>query len=115
MKNNANAVKKRLLSLIRNVLASRHLYIYNPEKDFTRKRKLTFEIVMQTIISMGGNSIYKELLEINGFDAHTATSSAFVQQPNKLKSTAFEFLLHSFTNTYTIANDFKKCESCYAL
>lgn len=34
-----------------------------PEKDFTRKKKLPFETVMQLLISMGGNSIYKELLE----------------------------------------------------
>jgi hypothetical protein len=38
-------------------------YVKNPEKDFTRKKKLPFETVMQLLISMGGNSIYKELLE----------------------------------------------------
>jgi hypothetical protein len=35
--------------------------VKNPEKDFTRKRKLPFEEVMNLLISMGGNSLYKEL------------------------------------------------------
>ena len=39
------------------------LFAKNPGKDFTRNRKLPFEIVVHLLISMGGNSIYKELLE----------------------------------------------------
>ena len=46
---------------------------------------------------MGGNSIYKELLEAQGYDVNTATSSAFVQQRDKILPCAFEFLLHEFT------------------
>ncbi|WCF08359.1 hypothetical protein NDS46_29620 [Paenibacillus thiaminolyticus] len=33
-------------------------YVKNPEKDFTRKKKLSFETVMQLLISMGGNSLW---------------------------------------------------------
>ncbi|WII36462.1 transposase [Paenibacillus thiaminolyticus] len=35
-------------------------YVKNPKKDFTRKKKLSFETVMQLLISMGGNSLYKK-------------------------------------------------------
>jgi hypothetical protein len=49
---------------------------------------------------MGGNSIYKELLEANGYDVNTVTSSAFVQQRDKILPDAFEFLLHEFTASH---------------
>jgi hypothetical protein len=80
-------------------------YVKNPEKDFTRKKKLPFETVMQLLISMGGNSLYKELLESQGYDANTATTSAFVQQRNKILPSAVEFLFHKFTQSHT---DFKR-------
>ncbi|WP_336775250.1 IS4 family transposase [Paenibacillus sp. MMO-58] len=76
-------------------------YVKNPEKDFTRKKKLPFETVMQLLISMGGNSLYKELLESQGYDVNTATTSAFVQQRNKILPSAVEFLFHEFTQSYT--------------
>ena len=96
-----NAVKDTLSSLIAELSASPALYVMNPGKDFTRKRKLPFETVMQLLISMGGNSIYKELLEAQGYDANTATSSAFVQQREKILPCAFEYLLHEFTKSHT--------------
>jgi hypothetical protein len=76
-------------------------YVKKPGKDFTRKEKLPFETVMQLLISMGGNSIYKELLESQGYDVNTATTSAFVQQGNKVLPSAAEFLYHEFTQSYT--------------
>jgi len=92
-------VKKTLTSLIREMSLCPALYAKNPEKDFTRKRKLSFEEVMNLLISMGGNSLYKELLDANGYDLSTATTSAFVQQRDKILPCAFEFLLHEFTQS----------------
>lgn len=97
----ANELKQTLTSLIRGMAAVPAPYVKNPEKDFTRKKKLPFETVMQLLISMGGNSIYKELLESQGFDLNTATTSAFVQQRNKILPSAVEFLFHEFTQSYT--------------
>jgi hypothetical protein len=81
-------------------------YVKNPEKDFTRKKKLPFETVMQLLISMGGNSLYKELLESQGYDVNTATTSAFVQQRKKILPSAVEFLFHEFTQSYTEIKDY---------
>jgi hypothetical protein len=97
----ANALKQTLTSLIREMSAAPAPYVKNPNKDFTRKKKLPFETIMQLLISMGGNSIYKELLESQGYNLNTATTSAFVQQRNKIKSSAMEFLFHKFTQSYT--------------
>jgi len=100
-----NTVKRTLSSLISELSASSALFVKNPGKDFTRNRKLPFEPVVHLLISMGGNSIYKELLESQGYDVNTATTSAFVQQRDKILPCAFEYLLHEFTRSYT---DIKK-------
>ncbi|MBD8501263.1 IS4 family transposase, partial [Paenibacillus arenosi] len=96
----ANSLKETLTSLIREMSAAPAPYVENPEKDFTRKKKLPFETVMQLLISIGGNSLYKELLESQGYDVNTATTSAFVQQRNKILPSAVEFLFHQFTQSY---------------
>jgi len=96
-----NTVKETLSSLIVELSASPTLFVKNPGRDFTRKRKLPFETVMQLLISMGGSSIFKELLESQGYDADTATSSAFIQQRDKILPCAFEFLLHEFTQSHS--------------
>ncbi|MBY9084119.1 IS4/IS5 family transposase, partial [Paenibacillus sp. HN-1] len=90
----AISLKNKLTSLIREMSAAPAPYIKNPETDFTRKRKLSFEKVMHLLISMGGNSLYKELLESQGYDVNTATTSAFVQQRYKILPSAVEFLFH---------------------
>lgn len=94
------AVKEKLTSLITEMAASPAPFVKNPERDFTRKRKLPFETVVQLLISMGGNSIFKELLKEQGYDLNTATTSAFVQQRDKILPAAFEFLFHAFTETF---------------
>jgi hypothetical protein len=96
----ANSLKETLTSLIREMSASPAPYVKNPNKDFTRRKKLPFETVMHLLISMGGNSIYKELLESQGYDIKTATTSAFVQQRNKILPSAVESLFHKFTQSF---------------
>jgi len=94
-------LRETLLSMIREVAKSPELFVKNPERDFTRDRKLTLESVVQLIISMGGNSIYKELLESHRYDESTATTSAFVQQRDKILPCLFEYLLHEFTQSHS--------------
>ena len=96
-----NTVKEKLLSLISELSMLPELFVKNPGKDFTRNRKFPFEAVINLLISMGGNSIYKELLESKGYDVNTATASAFIQQRDKILPCAFEYLLHEFTRSYS--------------
>ncbi|MCY9636609.1 IS4/IS5 family transposase, partial [Paenibacillus thiaminolyticus] len=103
----AISLKKTLTSLIREMAAAPAPYVKNPKKDFTRKKKLSFETVMQLLISMGGNSLYKELLESQGYDVNTATTSAFVQQRNKILPSALEFLFHAFTQSVMDIKDYR--------
>ncbi|WP_262928162.1 IS4 family transposase [Paenibacillus sp. 37] len=62
---------------------------------------------MHLLISMGGNSLYKELLESQGYDVNTATTSAFVQQRNKILPSAVEFLFHNFTQSVTELKNYR--------
>ncbi|MGN7764241.1 hypothetical protein ACTJKB_22560 [Paenibacillus sp. 22594] len=40
-------------------------------------------------------------MESQGYNVYTATTSAFVQQRNKILPSTVEFLFHKFTQTYT--------------
>lgn len=104
MTNYPTYVKDKLTAIIKEMAASPELFVKNPGKDFTRERKLTFEYVINLLLSMGGNSIYKELLEYFKYDGDTASSSAFVQQRAKILPFALEFIFNQFTNSF---NDYK--------
>ena len=96
----AQALKRKLTSLIGEMSVSKCLFVRFPKKDFTRKRKLPFGDIITTIIAMGGNNINKELLDAYDYDANTATSSAFIQQRDKIKPLAFEHLFRAFTASF---------------
>ena len=100
-----NRLKKRLISIIDEMSKSPELFIKNPQRDFTRNRKLPFKAMIQLILSMGGNTICKELLELHAYNINTPTSSAFVQQRDKILPFAFEFLFRNFIESQ---NEFKK-------
>ena len=95
-----NSVKQNLMSIIALMAKDPAPFVKNPGIDFSRNRKLSFDTVLQLLISMGGNSIYKELLEAQGYNFDTVTASAFIQQRDKILPYAFEFLLHEFTQTF---------------
>jgi len=96
MKNYPKFLKEKLVAKIQNLSTSDSLYVKNPGKDFTRERKLPFAEIVQMIISMGGNTIYKELLENKAYSAEVATTSAFVQQRSKIFPKAFEDIFQNF-------------------
>lgn len=100
-------VKGKLTRIISEMATEPKLFVKNPNVDFTRKRKLSFETVMNLTLSMGGNSLTSELMEYFDYDVDMASSSAFIQQRNKLLPFAFEFLLNEFTQSF---QDFKTYE-----
>lgn len=69
-------------------------------KDFSRNRKLPFDVLVKSIVYMAGKPIKEELYEYFKYDINTATSSAFVQQRNKLKPEAFEILFNRMNKSY---------------
>ena len=95
------AIKGKLLSIIKEMSASPGLFVKTPGRDFTRKRKLSFETTLHLLLGMGGGSLQAELLEHSGYAVDTATSSAFIQQRDKLLPFALEFVLHEFNSSFS--------------
>ena len=93
-------VKGKLYKIINKMAAEPNLYVKNPSVDFTRNRKLSFETVMNLMLSMGGNSLTSELMEYFDYDVDMASSSAFIQQRDKLLPFTFEFLFSEFTKSF---------------
>lgn len=100
--------KLRLAEVIRGISRDKEKYVENPGKDFTRDRKLTFEKMMRVIFMMGGQSIFRELLEYHGFSASTPTASAFVQRRQKIKPEAFKTLYKTYTAGLDVSKRLKK-------
>ena len=93
-------VKDKLLGIIDKMATEPKLFVKNPNANFTRNRKLSFKTVMNLMLSMGGNSLTSELMEYFDYDPGMASSSAFVQQRDKLLPSAFKFLLNEFTSSF---------------
>jgi len=100
MANYSLFVKEKIMSIISDMASRKEEFVKNPGKDFTRNRKLSFEETINFMLSMGGGSLNKELMEHFNYDPNVATSSAFVQQRDKLLTKTFQFLLHEFTHSF---------------
>lgn len=74
-------------------------FVKNPDKDFTRNRKINFENVIHLLLTMGGKSLRDEILEYFQCNVSTVTPSAFIQQRDKILPSALAFLLDEFTNS----------------
>lgn len=103
----AEKVKEVLLERIHEMSANAWLFVQNPESDFTRKRKLDFETMLQCLIAMESGSMQKELLEMFRFNPDTATVSAFYQQRRKILPEAWEFLLCDFNKAFEVSKTYR--------
>ncbi|WP_302815028.1 hypothetical protein [Ruthenibacterium lactatiformans] len=72
-------------------------YTPDSKRNFTRNRKLLFEKLRRTILSMSSQGLHVELQWQFHYDPTAATASAFVQQRGKLFPSVFEEILHRFT------------------
>ena len=91
-----NVLKGNLDSAIQEVVSDfkENYHINNHNSDFSRKRVLTMETVINLLLSMQGGSLKKEL-----YDAGVSVSaSAFVQQRDKIPWTVMEEIFESFNS-----------------
>ena len=91
-----NVLKENLDSAIQEVVSDfkENYHINNHNSDFSRKRVLTMETVINLLLSMQGGSLKKEL-----YDAGvTVSASAFVQQRDKIPWTVMEEIFESFNS-----------------
>lgn len=105
MNDYAENVKQTLLSLICNMKASD--YVWDPNSDFTRNRKLSFPTMLRLILSMGTSNLGTEILKHFNFNDEFPSASAFVQQRQKIKSEAFAYIFKEFSNKMITTENMK--------
>ena len=91
-------VKKLLFSAIESTAENYTDYVNNTQIDFTRNRKLSFSSIIKTIIGMGSKSITNELIDLFPDVESLPSTSAFVQQRQKIKTDAFKSIFNDFTS-----------------
>lgn len=96
----ATKVKKNLLNLIRHIADEKNKYVQNPQKDFSRNRKLSLEKTTRLLLSLSGQSTQDELLTFYDHAEETPTVSALTQQRSKILPTFFPEILKRFNNQY---------------
>lgn len=96
MKNYAKHIRKTLNLLIGDIAEHIDEFCYDPERNFTRKRKLPPETLLTILVGMGGDPLRNELLKYWNYTPELASVPAFVQQRSKLKPQALETLFRRF-------------------
>ncbi len=91
-------VKQILMSEIKKISEHANEFCIDPNKCFTRKRKLPFETVIHSVIGMGSKGLTNELIDIFDSSHDMPSASAFVQQRSKIKPEAFKKVLDGFTS-----------------
>lgn len=89
-------IKTILENLIQNLSENSRSFVKNSERDFTRNRKLSFTQMITTLICMEGGSLTSELMKQFGCRKEIASTSAFVQQREKIRPEALQWLFESF-------------------
>ena len=93
-------VRTALLQVIDDHVSRKYEFVNNPERDFTRNRKLTLDNVLKATLLLGSGSVNKELLEYFDYATDTVTGSAFTQQRDKLSSSIFKSIFKQFTHRF---------------
>ena len=93
---NISVVKKLLDEAIAQLCDVSWMFSKDPQRDFTRERKLPFHKLISFLLSMEGGTLTTELLQYFGCTPNVVSSSALVQQRNKLDPAAFSSLFDLF-------------------
>lgn len=96
MLNEISVVKKKLMEAISQLCEVSWMFVKDPERDFTKKRKLPFDKVISFLLAMEGGTLTTELLKYFGCSPNVASASAFVQQREKIDTSAFSSLFDLF-------------------
>ncbi len=91
---------EKLQTILKEMESNKAQYIANPQKDFTRKRKVTFYDMMWFLLFIGANSMSEEIRRAFNDKAFSYISEvAILKSRSKIKVSAFEQLLREFNDT----------------
>ena len=97
MTDNISVVKRKLDDAITQLCEVSWMFSKHPGRDFTRSRKLPFRKIVSFLLSMEGGTLTNEMLKHFGCSSEIASSSALVQQREKINADAFPSLFDLFT------------------
>lgn len=89
--------RRILKTAIKQVCSASWMFVQNPEKDFTRKRKISFQDILLFFLCKEGGNLTTELFRYFKLIPDSASISAFIQQRDKILPEAFITLFHLFT------------------
>ena len=92
------SIKKQLKFCIKAMDTSSSLFVVNPEKDFTRKRKHLFGDTLMNVILLESGSLKDELFKRFGYSLDTPSASSFIQARDKIRPDAFHSLFDMFNS-----------------
>ena len=89
-----------LKSILKEMENNKEQYVTNPQKDFTRNRKVSFYDMMWFLLFIGANSMSEEIRRaFNDKDFSYISETAVLKSRSKIKVSAFEQLFHKFNDT----------------
>ena len=89
-------VKDKLNTAIEELCKTSWMFVKDPSRDFTRDRKLPLHKLISILLCMEGGSLTNELLRYFRCSQDTVSSSAFIQQRQKLNEFALPSLFDLF-------------------
>lgn len=107
MNRKSQELKNLLISIINTQKQNLSSLVSNPNIDFSRNRKIPYETMILSLLTMEGTTLTNELLRQFGCSASTATSSAFVQQRKKILPIALENLFRDFVSKTAQDDNYK--------
>lgn len=96
MSSQIRIVKEKLNLAITQLCETSWMFVKNPNRDFTRERKLPLREVISILLCMEGGSLNGELLRYFRCSRYSPSSSAFIQQRQKINEFAFPSLFSLF-------------------
>ena len=103
----ARFYQKRLKSCISAIDSRKYEFCLNPEKDFTRNRKMTFGETISFILSLSSYSLPAELRRYFNSESKLPSKSAFIQQRQKIAPEAFRALFDEFNASMQVKDSFR--------
>ena len=91
---------EKLQAIVKEMEGNKAQYVANPQKDFSRNRKVTFYDMMWFLLFIGANSMSEEIRRaFNDKVFSYISEAAILKSRSKIKVSAFEQLFHKFNDT----------------
>jgi len=91
-------LKQTLDQCIAELDSIHHLFCENPQSDFTRNRKITFQDTCRFMIELQSKSLPNEVMDFFGHTLAAPSASAYIQQRQKILTEGWDFLFRSFAD-----------------